>query len=140
MKSASAGTLREPLSTPRPSVFSEAWGGNAEMLGDLRTTWPSKRAVQGNPTASRNGRRCSFLPLKNASRRILTVAQQEVGERAKTGNNVDRYAVFTLNVLRTYRLYARRKDPKTGRRKNLGTFASRAAKKHERAVQFFKRH
>lgn len=40
-----------------------------------------------------------------------------------------------------YRLYSRKVDPKTRKRKNLGTFASReAAKKHERAVQFFKRH
>jgi len=40
-----------------------------------------------------------------------------------------------------YRLYSRKKDPKTGRRKNLGTFNSlAAAKTHERAVQFFKRH
>jgi hypothetical protein len=40
-----------------------------------------------------------------------------------------------------YRLYSRKKDARTGRRKNLGTFRSRdAAKKHERAVQFFKRH
>lgn len=39
-----------------------------------------------------------------------------------------------------YRLYSRKKDPKTGRRKNLGTFGSRAAaEKHERAVQYFKR-
>ena len=39
-----------------------------------------------------------------------------------------------------YRLYSHKKDPKTGRRRNLGTFASRAAaQKHERAVQFFKR-
>ena len=39
-----------------------------------------------------------------------------------------------------YRLYSRKKDAKTGRRKNLGTFATRAAaEKHERAVQFFKR-
>ena len=39
-----------------------------------------------------------------------------------------------------YRLYSRKKDPKTGRRRNLGTFATRtAAEKHERAVQFFKR-
>ena len=38
-----------------------------------------------------------------------------------------------------YRLYSRSKDPKTGRRRNLGTFATRAAaEKHERAVQFFK--
>jgi hypothetical protein len=39
-----------------------------------------------------------------------------------------------------YRLYSRKKDAKTGKRKNLGTFSSRAAaQKHERAVQFFKR-
>jgi hypothetical protein len=39
-----------------------------------------------------------------------------------------------------YRLYSRKADAKTGRRKNLGTFKSRpAALKHERAVQFFKR-
>ncbi|MEO8191524.1 MAG: hypothetical protein ABI682_14380 [Acidobacteriota bacterium] len=38
-----------------------------------------------------------------------------------------------------YRLYSRKKDPKTGKRKNLGTFKTRAAaEKHERAVQFFK--
>jgi len=38
-----------------------------------------------------------------------------------------------------YRLYSRKKDSK-GKRKNLGTFSSRAAaQKHERAVQYFKR-
>ena len=40
-----------------------------------------------------------------------------------------------------YRLYSRKKDTKTGKRKNLGTFKSLvAAKKHEKAVQYFKRH
>jgi hypothetical protein len=39
-----------------------------------------------------------------------------------------------------YRLYSRKKNPRTGKRRNLGTFKSRqAAEKHERAVQFFKR-
>jgi hypothetical protein len=39
-----------------------------------------------------------------------------------------------------YRLYSRKRNPKTGRRRNLGTFANRAAaQKHERALQFFKR-
>ena len=39
-----------------------------------------------------------------------------------------------------YRLYSRKRNPKTGRRRNLGTFKSRAAaEKHEKAVQFFKR-
>jgi hypothetical protein len=41
---------------------------------------------------------------------------------------------------REYRLYSRKVDPKTGKRRNLGTFKSRAAaEKHEKAVQFFKR-
>jgi hypothetical protein len=39
-----------------------------------------------------------------------------------------------------FRLYSRKINPKTGRRRNLGTFSTRAAaEKHERAVQFFKR-
>ncbi len=39
-----------------------------------------------------------------------------------------------------YRLYSRKVDPKTRKRRNLGTFGSlAAAKKHERAVQYFKR-
>ncbi len=39
-----------------------------------------------------------------------------------------------------YRLYSRKVDPKTGKRKNLGTFDTRqGAEKHERAIQYFKR-
>jgi hypothetical protein len=40
-----------------------------------------------------------------------------------------------------YRLYSRKVDPKTQRRRNLGTFKTRAAaEQHEREVQYFKRH
>ena len=40
-----------------------------------------------------------------------------------------------------YRLYSRKKNPKTNKRRNLGTFSTlEAAKKHEREVQYFKRH
>ena len=39
-----------------------------------------------------------------------------------------------------YRLYSRKAGPKTGKRRNLGTFANRAAaEKHEREVQYFER-
>ncbi|PYK84049.1 MAG: hypothetical protein DMF35_04170 [Verrucomicrobia bacterium] len=39
-----------------------------------------------------------------------------------------------------YRLYSRKTNPKTGKRRNLGTFKTKAAaKKHEKAVQYFKR-
>jgi hypothetical protein len=40
-----------------------------------------------------------------------------------------------------YRLYSRSRNPRTGKRRNLGTFPSRAAaERHERAVQYFKQH
>jgi hypothetical protein len=40
----------------------------------------------------------------------------------------------------TYRLYSRKKNPRTGKRRNLGTFDSKsAAQKHEREIQYFKR-
>lgn len=40
-----------------------------------------------------------------------------------------------------YRLYSRKKNPSTGKRRNLGTFKTRkAAEQHERDVQYFKRH
>jgi len=52
-------------------------------------------------------------------------------------------ALYMIEKLKSgeYRLYSRKKDPKTGKRRNLGTFKSReAAEKHEREVQYFKRH
>jgi len=52
------------------------------------------------------------------------------------------YSLCMIRKLKTgnYRLYSRKADPKTGKRRNLGTFGTRqAAEKHERAVQFFKR-
>ncbi|HUL89678.1 MAG TPA: hypothetical protein VLU23_16060 [Pseudolabrys sp.] len=40
-----------------------------------------------------------------------------------------------------YRLYSRKKNPRTGTRRNLGTFSTKkAALQHERAIQYFKRH
>lgn len=40
-----------------------------------------------------------------------------------------------------YRLCSRKKDEKTGKRRNLGTFETReAAEQHQRDVQYFKRH
>ena len=40
-----------------------------------------------------------------------------------------------------YRLYSRKKNPATNKRRNLGTFSTlAAAKKHEQEVQYFKRH
>jgi hypothetical protein len=59
------------------------------------------------------------------------------------GWKTDLKILFMIRKLKSggYRLYSRKKDPKTGKRKNLGTFTSLpAAKKHEKEVQYFKRH
>ena len=48
-----------------------------------------------------------------------------------------------IRKLRTgeYRLYSRKGNPETGKRRNPGTFATRAAaEQHEREIQYFKRH
>jgi hypothetical protein len=61
---------------------------------------------------------------------------------ARAGTKLESSACM-IRKLKTgkYRLYSRKKDPKTGKRRNLGTFASlAAAKRHEREVQYFKRH
>ena len=61
----------------------------------------------------------------NSSRTALTQQEGDMIRKLKSGE---------------YRLYSRKKNPKTGKRRNLGTFRTRAAaQKHERAVQFFKR-
>jgi hypothetical protein len=61
-----------------------------------------------------------------------------------TTNQITPEGVFPCMIRKLkaggYRLYSRKKDARTGKRKNLGTFSSRAAaEKHERAVQYFKR-
>ena len=59
------------------------------------------------------------------------------------GPGVSKYGGNMIRKLPSgkYRLYSRKKNPKTGRRRNLGTFNTRkAAQAHESAVQYFKRH
>ena len=62
--------------------------------------------------------------------------------RSTEGANISG-GLYMIRKLKSgkYRLYSRKKDPKTGKHKNLGTFDSREeAEKHERAVQYFKHH
>lgn len=72
---------------------------------------------------------------------ISAFADRRRTSRASHGN----WLAFDSHMIRKlnsgeYRLYSRKKDPKTGKRRNLGTFKTRAAaEKHERAVQYFKR-
>jgi hypothetical protein len=70
---------------------------------------------------------------RHAAHRFLEVAVDARGARGAT-------MIRKLSSGK-YRLYSRKKNPKTGKRRNLGTFSTRAAAlEHERAVQYFKRH
>jgi hypothetical protein len=73
------------------------------------------------------GRRRGLLPApRGQAASIASTKEEDVIRKLKSGE---------------YRLYSRKTNPKTGKRRNLGTFASRAAaEKHEREVQYFKRH
>ena len=67
-------------------------------------------------------------------------AQEEIGYQAQIRLTA-RGAMIRKLSTGEYRLYSRKIDPKTQRRRNLGTFKTRAAaEKHEREVQYFKRH
>jgi hypothetical protein len=71
-----------------------------------------------------------FLPFQSNSSPIERISLVEVQE------------VSVIRKLKSgeYRLYSRKKDAKTGKRKNLGTFSTmEKAKQHEKAVQYFKR-
>jgi hypothetical protein len=65
-------------------------------------------------------------------------SRREELERAKRAEGAA--AMIRKLASGEYRLYSRKVNPKTGKRRNLGTFKTlAAAKKHERAVQYFKR-
>jgi hypothetical protein len=69
---------------------------------------------------------------------LIATGRFENGQEARP---IQEVAMIRKLASGKYRLYSRKVNPKTGRRHNLGTFASRAAaQKHERAVQYFKRH
>jgi hypothetical protein len=74
---------------------------------------------------------------------IKTKPSKEVrdGKRSAKTSSTRQAAMIRKLKSGGYRLYSRKVNPKTGRRRNLGTFKTRAAaEKHERAVQYFKRH
>ena len=75
----------------------------------------------------------------------LRMSFRSIGDRRRRNRSIFEESSVGRAMIRKlasggYRLYSKKIDPRTGRRKNLGTFKTRAAaEKHERAVQFFKR-
>jgi hypothetical protein len=71
-------------------------------------------------------------------------ARRSAGQEGFLNRSIQACAEATIMIRKlssgTYRLYSSKTDPKTGKRRNLGTFATREqAEKHEREVQYFKR-
>ena len=78
--------------------------------------------------------------LESASPTSPWELERDGGVERKDGTRIGGCPMIRKLSSGKYRLYSRKVDPRTGRRRNLGTFDSRAAaEKHERAVQFFKR-
>src|SRR6476646_9935180 len=111
----------------------------AELSGAASKTSSSTLRSTARIIAVRS--RCSSeVVAGNLHRRITSPSSAAHLPRARFRQPRSRKSMIRKLKDGRYRLYSRKKDPKTGRRRNLGTFASRgAAEKHERAVQFFKR-
>jgi hypothetical protein len=66
--------------------------------------------------------------------------------RERVNFDLSRRNRISLDMIRKlksgqYRLYSRKKNTETGKRRNLGTFATiEQARRHEREVQYFKKH
>src|SRR6185503_9345280 len=98
---------------------------------------PARRRHQGRGRAALDRRPSNDAPVAQTRPCLGTVRRRRENRGASFAS-----AIPMIRKLKSgeYRLYSRKKDAATGKRKNLGTFKSRAAaEKHERAVQFFKR-
>ena len=126
---------------------SRAWSQSSRILSSSRRfgTLPPKRfyprigvmcdtahtVFRGEPGAPR----LAALVRRHAARSTTAPEQASNLLRKKQENSMIRKLSSGQ-----YRLYSRKKDPKTGKRRNLGTFGTRkAAEAHERDVQYFKR-
>ena len=125
----------------RPSAHTNA-AKAAQQLATARDG-PEQPAQRSNGRDAKQPRdqRCPGRPATAAERpHSLPVAYAALSQGGQAGNGQREVAVIRRLPSGEYRLLSRKKNPNTGKRKNLGTFKTReAAEKHERAVQFFKR-
>jgi hypothetical protein len=79
------------------------------------------------------------VPQQPASARAMARPSSPGGD--SRGDFRRRKAMIRKLASGEYRIYSRKVDPKTGKRRNLGTFPTRAkAEQHEREIQYFKHH
>jgi hypothetical protein len=150
------GELRSKMKPPHPRNF--APGQVVRAIANA--SWATETdTMLGNSLLHIRDPRYGWLHFvfsKEDVRKLATLLQKQVIIR---GRDKDESRVNQMVLIRKaraftrqaamirklksggYRLYSRKANPKTGRRRNLGTFKTRAAaEKHERAVQYFKRH
>ena len=130
------GRLRASAQISRLSTSTESRGTILSRAG-TRPVIDSEVKLELHRQAKVIGRGSNYSPNKY---------RKQEGHRGASRSDVcipilDQSEVEMIRKLKSgeYRLYSKKKD-KSGKRKNLGTFKSRAAaEKHERAVQYFKR-
>jgi hypothetical protein len=93
-------------------------------------------------TASAPSRGATFPKTKSRRRRCAARSfQHQEGASRRAETQKIRGPMIRKLPSGLYRLYSRKKNPKTSKRRNLGTFRTRiGALQHERAIQHFKRH
>ena len=90
--------------------------------------------------ASGAGTTTARVPTIIARNRIMYAATT-AAVITHSGGERGRFAMIRKLAGGKYRLYSRKRNPRTGKRRNLGTFSSKkAAQQHEREIQYFKRH
>ena len=116
----------------RPEADDQPLGRFVGSLRELALTWGSLGTFAP----------CWWLTkLTAAKEREHGSRGANMGSQAERAQGARQAAMIRKLKSGSYRLYSRKVNPKTGRRRNLGTFKTRAAaEKHERAVQYFKRH
>jgi hypothetical protein len=84
---------------------------------------------------------CNAYSAYRAGRRVSCILVDETIVAQRLGHDWKKREMIRKLASGGYRLYSRKKNPRTGKRRSLGTFKTRAeAEQHEREVQFFKRH
>src|SRR5262249_43522140 len=153
-----AAPLRSRVERLRAGVERDV---GVDEVGGRRRARSHDRVVAHHVVARSQGReleraadgddRAAAASLRRRARqdhRRATAGRDEEGSRQGRSRARSSLAGIRVEVVRqamiqklssgAYRLYSRKKNPKTGKRRNLGTFKTlAAAKKHERAVQFF---
>ena len=131
-RSAAPDAGRSPMSPGAPMTIPASpamWRCRATAAGTLTSR------TAGSIITATGRKKCAASRRRRAARCAATTATTAVSRTGEAGGMIRKLSGGK------WRLYSRKKNPKTGKRRNLGTFDSKkAAVQHEREIQYFKRH